>query len=91
MWGPISSMTSTGYSRGNADLRDRCIASSSLLQSLGLPKDATIAVVRYEGNPGQQVSYGFRQTLEIPWASQIDAMHRFAPNMFLYGAGQVRL
>jgi hypothetical protein len=29
--------------------------------------------------------YGFRQTLEIPWASSDRRYARFAPNMFLYG------
>jgi FemAB-related protein (PEP-CTERM system-associated) len=50
------------------------------------PKDATIAVVRYEGNPvATGFLYGFRQTLEIPWASSDRRYAQFAPNMFLYG------
>ncbi|OGW49156.1 MAG: hypothetical protein A2V62_03925 [Nitrospirae bacterium RBG_19FT_COMBO_58_9] len=51
------------------------------------PKAATIAVVRYEGNPvATGFLYGFRHTLEIPWASSDRRYARFAPNMFLYGA-----
>ena len=51
------------------------------------PKVATIAVVRYEGNPvATGFLYGFRHTLEIPWASSDRRYARFAPNMFLYGA-----
>lgn len=51
------------------------------------PKDATIAVVRYEGNPvATGFLYGFRHTLEIPWASSDRRYARCAPNMFLYGA-----
>ena len=51
------------------------------------PKVATIAVVRYEGNSvATGFLYGFRHTLEIPWASSDRRYARFAPNMFLYGS-----
>lgn len=51
------------------------------------PKAATIAVVRYDGNPvATGFLYGFRHTVEIPWASSDRRYARFAPNMFLYGS-----
>jgi FemAB-related protein (PEP-CTERM system-associated) len=51
------------------------------------PKDARIAIAKYKGNPvAAGFLYGFRHTLEIPWASSDRRYARFAPNMFLYGA-----
>ncbi|MEO5957336.1 MAG: FemAB family XrtA/PEP-CTERM system-associated protein [Nitrospiraceae bacterium] len=51
------------------------------------PKAATVVIVRYEGNPvATGFLYGFRHTVEIPWASSDRRYARFAPNMFLYGA-----
>lgn len=50
-------------------------------------KEAKIFVVRHQGNPvAAGLVYGFRQMLEIPWASSDKRYARFAPNMLLYGS-----
>lgn len=49
-------------------------------------KDAKIFIVRLQGNPvAAGFVYGFRQMLEIPWASSDRRYARVAPNMLLYG------
>ena len=49
-------------------------------------KDAKIFIVRFQGNPvAAGFVYGFRQMLEIPWASSDRRYSRVAPNMLLYG------
>ena len=51
------------------------------------PKVTAIVVVRLKGNPvAAGFVYGFRHTLEIPWASSDRRYARLAPNMMLYGA-----
>jgi FemAB-related protein (PEP-CTERM system-associated) len=50
-------------------------------------KDAKICCVRLGSKPvAAAFVYGFRQTLEIPWASSDRRYVRSAPNMLLYGA-----
>ncbi|MBZ5626783.1 MAG: FemAB family PEP-CTERM system-associated protein [Acidobacteriia bacterium] len=50
-------------------------------------KDAKICCVRSGEKPvAAGFVYGFRQTLEIPWASSDRRYARSAPNMLLYGA-----
>lgn len=49
-------------------------------------KDAKIFIVRFQGSPvAAGFVYGFRQMLEIPWASSDRRYGRLAPNMLLYG------
>ena len=49
-------------------------------------KDAKLFTVLFEGNPvAAGFVYGFRQMLEIPWASSDRRYGRLAPNMLLYG------
>jgi len=50
-------------------------------------KDAKICCVRLGSKPvAAALVYGFRQTLEIPWASSDRRYARSAPNMLLYNA-----
>lgn len=50
-------------------------------------KDSRLFVVRHETVPAAAgFVYGFRQTLEIPWASSDKRYARYAPNMLLYGS-----
>lgn len=51
------------------------------------PKDAKICVVSIQGRPlAAGLVYGFRRTIEIPWASSDRRYSRMAPNMMLYGS-----
>jgi len=51
------------------------------------PKDAKICAVKFEGKAvAAGFIYGFRNMLEIPWASSDKRYARFAPNMLLYGS-----
>lgn len=51
------------------------------------PKDAKICAVRLGTDTvAAGLVYGFRQTLEIPWASSDRRYARMAPNMMLYGS-----
>ena len=51
------------------------------------PKDAKICAVRLGADTvAAGLVYGFRQTLEIPWASSDRRYARMAPNMMLYGS-----
>jgi serine/alanine adding enzyme len=51
------------------------------------PKDAKICTVKYNGEAvAGGFVYGYRDTLEIPWAASDKRYGRFAPNMMLYGS-----
>lgn len=51
------------------------------------PKDAKICAVKFEGKPvAAGFIYGFRNMLEIPWASSDRRYAMFAPNMLLYSS-----
>jgi len=51
------------------------------------PREARICVVSLHGKPlATGFVYGFRDRLEIPWASSDRTYAKFAPNMMLYGA-----
>ena len=51
------------------------------------PKDAKICVVSLQEKPlAAGLVYGFRSTLEIPWASSDRSYAKLAPNMMLYGS-----
>ncbi|MFZ1803537.1 MAG: FemAB family XrtA/PEP-CTERM system-associated protein [Nitrospira sp.] len=51
------------------------------------PKDAKICAVRLGADTvAAGLVYGFRQTLEIPWASSDRRFAKLAPNMLLYGS-----
>jgi FemAB-related protein (PEP-CTERM system-associated) len=50
------------------------------------PKESKVCVVYHGHRPvAAGFLYGYRQTLEIPWASSDRRWARFAPNMLLYG------
>ncbi|MHB8481173.1 MAG: FemAB family XrtA/PEP-CTERM system-associated protein [Nitrospiria bacterium] len=50
-------------------------------------KDARICAVYFKGSPvAAGFLYGFRQFLEIPWASSDRRFNRLAPNMLLYNS-----
>jgi lipid II:glycine glycyltransferase (peptidoglycan interpeptide bridge formation enzyme) len=54
---------------------------------LAFPKETKIAVVSLDGIPvAAGFVVGFRNTLEIPWASSDRRYARIAPNMLLYGS-----
>ena len=51
------------------------------------PKEARLCVVSLKGQPlASGFLYGFRSTLEIPWAASDKRFSRLAPNMLLYSA-----
>jgi serine/alanine adding enzyme len=51
------------------------------------PKEVRLCVVSLKGIPlASGLLYGFRSTLEIPWAASDKRFSRLAPNMLLYGA-----
>jgi serine/alanine adding enzyme len=51
------------------------------------PKEARLCVVSLNGMPlAGGLLYGFRSTLEIPWAASDKRFSRLAPNMLLYAA-----
>jgi FemAB-related protein (PEP-CTERM system-associated) len=51
------------------------------------PKEAMLSVVSLNGMPlAAGLLYGFRNTLEIPWAASDRRFSRLAPNMLLYSA-----
>ena len=51
------------------------------------PKEVRLCVVSLNGAPlAAGLLYGFRNTLEIPWAASDKRFSRLAPNMLLYGA-----
>jgi FemAB-related protein (PEP-CTERM system-associated) len=51
------------------------------------PKDAHLCVVNYHNAPvAAGFLYGFRRTVEIPWAAADKRYNRLAPNMLLYGS-----
>jgi serine/alanine adding enzyme len=51
------------------------------------PKDVRLCVVSLKGIPlASGLLYGFRRTLEIPWAASDKRFSRLAPNMLLYSA-----
>ena len=51
------------------------------------PKEARLCVVSLKGRPlASGFLYGFRSTLEIPWAASDKRFSRLAPNMLLYSA-----
>jgi FemAB-related protein (PEP-CTERM system-associated) len=51
------------------------------------PKEARLCVVSLKGRPlASGFLYGFRGTLEIPWAASDKRFSRLAPNMLLYSA-----
>ena len=48
---------------------------------------ATVFVVKWEGRPvASSLTIGFRDTLEVPFASSLRKYNRFSPNMGLYWA-----
>lgn len=50
-------------------------------------KEVRLCVVSLRGNPlAAGLVYGFRRTLEIPWAASDKRYNRLAPNMLLYHA-----
>jgi len=54
---------------------------------LAFPKDARICVVKLRGKAiAVGFLYGFRNMLEIPWASSDRRYAKFAPNMLLYSS-----
>ncbi|MBX3123953.1 MAG: FemAB family PEP-CTERM system-associated protein [Nitrospira sp.] len=51
------------------------------------PKEARICIVSHGGVPvAGGFLYGFRSSLEIPWAASDKRFNKLAPNMMLYGA-----
>ena len=51
------------------------------------PKEVRLCVVSLNGAPlASGILYGFRSTLEIPWAASDKRFSRLSPNMLLYGA-----
>jgi FemAB-related protein (PEP-CTERM system-associated) len=57
---------------------------SKILESF--PKEARICVVSLDGTPvAAGFLYGFRSSLEIPWAASDKRFNKLAPNMLLYG------
>jgi len=51
------------------------------------PKEVRLCVVSLKGTPlASGLIYGFRNTLEIPWAASDKRFSRLAPNMLLYSA-----
>lgn len=50
------------------------------------PKEAHICIVSHGGTPvAAGFLYGFRSSLEIPWAASDKRFNKLAPNMLLYG------
>jgi FemAB-related protein (PEP-CTERM system-associated) len=50
------------------------------------PRDVRICAVKFKGQTvASGLVYGYRNMLEIPWASSDKRYGRFAPNMMLYG------
>ena len=50
------------------------------------PKDAHICVVSHQETPvAAGFLYGFRSSLEIPWAASDKRFNKLSPNMLLYG------
>jgi len=76
------------FSRNMRDLGTPVYAKQFFREVLRIfPKDAKIFVVRYDGRAvAAGLVYGFRNILEIPWASSDRRYGRFAPNMMLYGS-----
>lgn len=76
------------FSRNMRDLGTPVYDKAFFYKILGtFPKDARIFTVVYRGDPvAAGFVYGFRQVLEVPWASADRRYARFAPNMLLYGA-----
>lgn len=51
------------------------------------PKESRICIVSHSGVPvAAGFLYGFRSSLEIPWAASDKRFNKLAPNMMLYGA-----
>lgn len=51
------------------------------------PKEVSLCVVSLKGDAlAAGLVYGFRQTLEIPWAASDKRYNKLAPNMLLYNA-----
>lgn len=75
------------FSRCMRDLGTPVYAKSFFGKILGVfPKDAHICVVSHQETPvAAGFLYGFRSSLEIPWAASDKRFNKLSPNMLLYG------
>jgi serine/alanine adding enzyme len=76
------------FARGMRDLGTP-VYEKGFFQSIleTFPKDVRLCVVFLKGIPlASGLLYGFRRTLEIPWAASDKRFSRLAPNMLLYSA-----
>jgi FemAB-related protein (PEP-CTERM system-associated) len=78
----------TVFSRCMRDLGTPVYAKGFFAKILEVfPKEARICVVSHGSVPvAAGFLYGFRSSLEIPWASSDKRYNKLAPNMMLYGA-----
>ena len=76
------------FSRCMRDLGTPVYAKSFFAKILEVfPKEARICIVSHGGGPvAAGFLYGFRSSLEIPWAASDKRFNKLAPNMMLYGA-----
>lgn len=77
----------TVFSRCMRDLGTPVYAKSFFGKILEVfPKDARICVVSHQDTPvAAGFLYGFRSTMEIPWAASDKRFNKLSPNMLLYG------
>lgn len=77
----------TVFSRCMRDLGTPVYAKSFFGKILEVfPKDAHICVVSHQDTPvAAGFLYGFRSTMEIPWAASDKRFNKLSPNMLLYG------
>lgn len=78
----------TVFSRCMRDLGTPVYAKGFFAKILEVfPKEARICIVSHGGVPvAGGFLYGFRSSLEIPWAASDKRFNKLAPNMMLYGA-----
>ena len=76
------------FSRNMRDLGTPVYAKQFFMEVLRqFPTDTKICLVKYGGRTlAAGLAYGFRNMLEIPWASSDRRYGKYAPNMMLYGA-----
>lgn len=73
------------FSRNMRDLGTPVYAKALFATILELVPECRIAVVRYRGQAvGAGFLVGYRQRLEIPWASTVRDFNPLSPNMLLY-------
>ncbi len=77
----------TVFSRCMRDLGTPVYAKSFFRTILdAFPKDAHLCIVSHQETPvAAGLLYGFRSSLEIPWAASDKRFNKLSPNMLLYG------